>query len=57
MMEPEKDTIMPVVIGALGSAYGSLTAHLSDISDDASARIVQKTVLSGTSRILQNLLS
>ena len=56
-MEPEKDTIMPVVIGALGSAYDSLTAHLSDISDDASASILQKTVLSGTSRILQNLLS
>ena len=31
----EKVTIVPVVIGALGSTCDSLTTHLADIYDDA----------------------
>ena len=57
MMEPEKVTIVPVVIGALGSSCDSLTTHLADISNDASSRIVQNTALLGTAHILRDLLS
>ena len=57
MTEPEKVTIVPVVIDALGSTYDILTTHLVAISDDAPARIIHKTALLGTSHILQDFIS
>ena len=57
MLEPEKATIVPVVIGALWSEYDSLTTHLEDISDEASVRIVHRTAILGTGQILRNFLS
>ena len=57
MTEPEKVTIVPVVIDTFGSTYDILTTHLVAISDDAPARIIHKTALLGTSHILQDFIS
>ena len=53
----KKVTIVPVVIGTIRSTYDSLKMHLGTISNDAPARIIQKTALLGTSHIIWKFLS
>ena len=56
MLEPGKINIVPVVIGELGSACDSLTAHLEANFNDALEIIVHRTALLGNIHYLKNSL-
>ena len=57
MPELEKVTIVLVRIDALRSACETLTTRLAAIYEDASERIVHKTIFLGTEKTLRNFLS
>ena len=50
-------TIVPIVIGALGTVCTSFNTHLNSVSENAMPHVVQKTALLGTAHILRNFLT
>ena len=53
----KKTTIIPIIIGALGSIPGDLKKQLENLGIECSIDILQKSVLLGTANILRQVLS
>ena len=50
-------TIVPIIIGALGTVCTGFNTHLNSVSQNAIPYVVRKTALLGTAHILRNFLT